>query len=277
MSSEARAEVRAPGGDVVEVGAGVEGVLLAELTDEELSLLDGLEPEERLVVLPWLDSLPAEQRELAMLVAFRSLVARGLATAPDAAALEHALQEPQPDGRTTVQVTVEELLAALLAGRAAAHRVVSCQRVHRERQDFLYLFESEDDGEPVLLGELVGGTGLHRFFRVDDRDTVRVLQSYLEPEPWGQEVLPDLVVDHTVAAQGAAAPELVAQLDAHDLHAQVLVLSAGPSRAPVLHGVFAGARGVRTTSVRAGSQEPVVFRSRAGGDLRRWLTEEVLA
>lgn len=259
-----------------ELAPGVSGVLLAELTDEELAVLDGLTTEERFVVLPWLDTLSAEQRDIAMLAAFRGLVARGLAIGPEPGAVEAALQNSHGSSRSSVQVTVDETISAVLESRGDAHRVISCQRVHRQRQDFLYLFELRDADSELLLGELVVGTGLHRFFRIDDGDTATAVADYLTPEVWGEQLEPDVVVPAEVAAAGGASGELIASLDQSYLKSEVLVITEGRAEIPFLHAIFAGPSGVRTSSTRAGDGEPITFRSRDCAGFRQWIAEEIL-
>jgi hypothetical protein len=45
---------------------------------------------------------------------------------------------------------------------------------------------------------------------------------------------------------------------------------------PVLHGVFAGERGIVTSSTPPGEGADVVFSPRTAAQVRNWLTEEVL-
>ncbi len=254
---------------------GVAGLLLAELTDEEVAVLDGLTSDERLVVLPWLDSLPADKRDIAMLTAFRSLVARGLATGPDPVALDAALQDVD-GGPPSVDVTVEETIAAVLSGRSQAHRVTSCQRNLRGTVDYLYLFEVEEPEGTVLLGELVVGTGLHRYFRFEDPAVAPAVHAYLVPAPWGEGRAPDVQLPAEQAAAGRTPLELVAQLDEAELRAEVIVLDRMAREAPRLHVVFAGREMVRTMSALAGEHAPLVFRSRSAEELRDWVAQEVI-
>lgn len=120
---------------------------VAAFTDEELAALDGVSAE-HIAPTPWLDSCPAQQRDLAASVALRGLVARGLVA---------CLPEQQEADRTILSLP-DEVLAVLAMRRTAASIVIADQQTSLGRRTrVLY---RHGDG---FLEENVNASGLHLF------------------------------------------------------------------------------------------------------------------
>jgi hypothetical protein len=128
--------------------AATERIDIATFTDEELTALDG-EDGEQVAPTPWLDTCPADHRELAASVALRGLIARGLVV---------RVEEHQEGDDRTVLSMPDEVLAVLAMRRSAASITIAEQRT--SLGSWTRVLYRHADG---LLEENVNAGGLHTF------------------------------------------------------------------------------------------------------------------
>jgi len=236
-------------------------VPVAELTDEELAAIDPVPDEERLVVYPWLDSLPADQRETAVVTAFRGLAARGLVDPPSG-------DEPTGDGSASVEIGLSTGIATALGLRQAARRAVVAQRTSTLGDDYLYLYDCADD---AALAEFVERKGLHRFAVLAPGSVLEALMDFVVPLDWVGSDGPDLV-----AHGDDADPALVEALSAAHVQVEITVRTPGPAPDDLeLIAVSAGPQGILATARGATQEGPVVFRQLTAPALRAWLGERL--
>jgi len=227
-------------------------VPLVDLTDEELAALDG--PPVGLVVSPYLEELEPAARDVAVVTAFRSLVARGLVLAPTPEQATAAARAAATAGEELAAVDVEmaEVLSQVLTLRRVADRVVCVQRTTDGARAWRYLHRVDDE---LTLDELVEPTGLHRYALVATPALLDVLVDWVVPEgvdgPDGAEV----ALDASAAADGRAGDALLERLAGAHVLADVTVrgrADAGPGR---LLGTFAGPDGLHlSTAFGTGGQ-----------------------
>lgn len=248
------------------------GVAVVDLTDEEITALDPVPVEQRLAVMPWFDELDEQQQELAVITAFRGLVARGLVEAPDGEDVERAVASGEERPEVTIAVSPE--IANVLVLRRKATRAVVAQRTAGERQDFLYLYEAAED---VVLAELVEPKGLHRFGLLEAAGLRPALEAYLLAGDWEGGDGEPVIVGAAEAADGAAPPGLLGMLADCWVQAEFVVrpLESVPSRL-LVHGLSAGPDGIFLTRIVYGAGEPVAVTPSSRATARRWL-EEALA
>lgn len=252
--------------------AAPEPVHLLDLTDEELVGLDG--PGDSVVVMPYWDTLPAAHRDVAVVTAYRGLVARGLVSAPDDEAARQAQRAAAATGQKRVEldVTMTEELSQVLSLRRLAGTVVCAQRTLADSQQWRYLHVLDED---LALEELVGPTGLHRFSLLRPQDVAAALLHWLIPTGCDDEDGPTQVLDPREAASGAADGDLLDLLPQAQVLGDVVVRRVGSSEPPALLGTFA-APGLLVLS-RSRDGEPVrlsrVSRSSAFDELRGLLDQ----
>lgn len=128
---------------------------VVRLTDEELTVLEGSDVDQ-LAPRPWYSALADSERDLALAVALRGLVARGLA-------VPSAVQSVSGD--VTLAVTGD--ISAVLAARRAASAVLMAQRRTADASSFRALYLQ---GADVVVEEDVSPGGLHTLavVRVDE-------------------------------------------------------------------------------------------------------------
>lgn len=125
------------------------------LTDEEVTILDGLQ-NPQLVVLPWLDAQEGADRSLVGRVALRSLLARGLVVPTE----EQAAGQADADGAPQVQIEAVPEVTGPLVLRRTASAILSAERTTSLGKHWVYLYLHEDDR---VLEEEVGPSGHHAF------------------------------------------------------------------------------------------------------------------
>jgi len=120
--------------------------VVAAFTDEELVALDGL-GEEQVAPALWLDTQPADRRELAATVAMRGLIARGLVAAID---------DHQEADRVVLSMP-DEVMATLAMRRSASSILIAEQQTDSgKRARVVYVH-----GDLGVLEEDVNPGGLH--------------------------------------------------------------------------------------------------------------------
>lgn len=247
-------------------------VPLVDLTDEELAALDGMPV--GLVVSPYLEELPPAARDVAVVTAFRSLVARGLVVAPTAQQATAANRTAATAGAELAEVDVEmaEVLSQVLTLRRVADRVVCVQRTSGQARAWRYLHRVDD---ALTLDELVEPTGLHRYALVATPSLLDVLVDWVVPEgvdgPDGDEV----ALDASAAADGRAGDALVEQLAGAHVLADVTVRGRDDAAPGVLLGTFAGPAGLHLTTTAFGTGGRVRLRPVSRRTLRTALAEQL--
>jgi hypothetical protein len=229
------------------------------LTDEELAILAGNASP---VVLPRLDDLRAGHREIAMLTAYRGLVARGWVTPAGTQATK---------GSNEVPVEMAEELADLLQLRASADTVVCARRTIAEGLSFRYWHL----GDGVALDERVSASGFHEFGLTDPAAVGDELARWaLDPEAVGESG-PERVIDPEAAASGRAPSDLIEQLARARLVADVVVRRMSDERPGEMLGVLSGPEGVYVMTGRFGGTEAVRVRSVVPAEAQGILAELV--
>lgn len=225
-------------------------VPLLDLTDEELAAVDGLPT--GLVVSPWLEELDDAARDVAVLTAFRSLVARGVLVAPTVA------QAAQAADGSGVELEMLAELSQLLTLRRAAPTVLCAQRTTAGATGWRYVHVLA--GERIALDEVVEPTGLHRFSLLDPADVAAELLGWLLPDDLAQGASdgPAVDVDPQRAADGATDAALLDELGRAEAVSDVVVRRRTDDAPPAVLGVFAG-RGLLVLSTTAPG-EPVRLR-----------------
>lgn len=237
---------------------------LVDLTDEEVAVLATTDGP---VVLPYLGTLDDAQVATATTTAYRSLVARGLLTAPTPQEAREAARTSTAHGeeRVAYPVRMPETLAHLLHLRAGASTVVCVSVATALGAEYRYAHVVDD----VALVEEVTGTGLHRFSLVDTADLPPLVETWvLHPEATpgtGEEIV------QLPAPQGDPDPtppdELLERLGTALVRADLVVRRVGDDE-PELLGVFSGPSGTWTSRSRFGSAAPVVIRPATPDDVR---------
>ncbi|WP_435737812.1 hypothetical protein V5D56_04235 [Cellulosimicrobium sp. PMB13] len=169
------------------------------LTDEEVTILDGLH-HEQLVALPWLDAQEGADRALVGRVALRSLLARGLVVPSDGAAA------PGPDGDAQVGIEAAPEVTGPLVLRRTAHAILSAERTTALGKHWVYVYLHEDDR---VLEEEVAPSGHHAFSVYPLADLSGRLAVFLDPAT--KAVLDGRSQTFTVeefTAQAATVPEI---------------------------------------------------------------------
>jgi len=246
-------------------------VHLVDLTDEEVAVLAG---RDGIVVLPYLNGLPAGQRDVATATAYRGLVARGMLEAPTPEQARQAERDAVSDDTASVAypVTMPENLAHLLSLRAGADRVVCAAVSTALGQHFSYAHVVAD----VALLEEVTGTGLHRFSLLDaDRLANRIGTWVLHPEATPGHG--DEVVQLPTGGDDDPTPpdELLERLGSTLVRADVVVRQADDDGEPELVGLFSGPAGTYVSVTAFGSRAPVVIRPTTPAEVEEQLAARV--
>ena len=241
----------------------LEPVPVLDLTDEEVAVLATTEGP---VVLPYLGTLEAEERLTATRTAYRSLVARGLLETPTPEQAREAEREALTTGEDVVAypVRMPEELARVLTLRAGAGAVVCCALTTALGQEYRYAHVVED----VVLLEEVTATGLHRLALLDGAGLADHVAGWvLHPEavPGAGEDVVQLVSPDD---DPTPPDELLEQLGAAMLRADLVVRVAGDGGSADLLGVFSGPAGTWSSRVSAGSRAPVVIRPASPDEVR---------
>lgn len=253
---------------------GNDAAVLEVLTDEELAVLSTVDT---VAVTPHLSVRPPKERDTLLEAAYRSLVARGIVMPPTAQARAEARTELARSrtestraaaaglagtadtaghpgtNAARVQVKVREDVAALVALREGASRVVAMARTTATQQDYVYLYVVDD----VVLVEVVSSDGFHEFSLVR--------QELLVPTALAAAI-------HADATDGAGDPVTMPSPAVGDptpsdtmlqaaggalLRCDLTVLTAdNPSR--VLLGLFSSPSGSWLLRTRWGLREPVI-------------------
>ena len=140
---------------------------LAAFTDEELQSLDGeLEP---VAAQPWLSEQSDEQKDFAIAVALRGLIARGLVVRLDAD------QGPDPE---RLMLSVPEEILALLRTRRQAEAIVLGERRTAVGTHHRYLYRHGN----VAVEESINPGGLHSFAVAPLAELANDLAQWCDPE-----------------------------------------------------------------------------------------------
>lgn len=245
---------------------------LVDLTDEELAALDG--PPVGLVVSPYLEELDQAARDIAVMTAFRSLVARGLVLAPTPEQATRAVRAASTagEGLAAVEVEMAEVLSQVLTLRRVADRVVCIQRTAGQTRAWRYLHRV-DAG--LTLDELVEPTGLHRFALVATPALLDVVVDWIVPAGVDGRDGPEVALDAFMAAEGRADDALLERLaDAHVL-ADVTVRSRGDAGPGLLLGTFAGPDGLHLSTTVFAAAGQVRLRAVSRRTLRAALADQL--
>ncbi len=247
-------------------------VPLVDLTDEELAALDG--PPVGLVVSPYLEVLDPAARDVAVVTAFRSLVARGLVLAPTPQHAETAARAAAAAGEELAAVEVEmaEVLSQVLTLRRVADRVVCVQRTTGQSRAWRYLHRVDD---ALTLDELVEPTGLHRYALVATPALLDVLVDWVVPDGVDGADGAEVDLDASAAAGGRAGDALVEQLAGAHVLADVTVRGRGDAGPGLLLGTFAGPDGLHLSTTAFGTGEQVRLRAVSRRSLRAALADQL--
>lgn len=261
----------APVGDATEARHADGPVHLVDLTDEEVVVLAGTAG---VAVLPHLNALPAEHRDVATGTAYRGLVARGILEAPTPQQARDAERAAVRDDSASTEypVSMPESLAHLLRLRAGAGTVVCVAVSSALAQEFCYAHVVDD----VVLLEEVTGTGLHRFSLLEADDLAGQVRRWaLHPEAVPGEG--DEIVQLPGGADDDPTPpdELLERLGAALVRADVVVRRADDEGQPELVGVFSGPAGTYICTTAFGSRAPVVIRPTTPDDVEEQLAARV--
>lgn len=200
------------------------------LTDEELSVVARPGP---MPVLPFLDALAPEVREVARRTAYRSLLARGIVDppSPDSIAAATALA----DG--SVELLVRQDVQSVVLLREGAQVVVAAARTTAAGQDFWYAHVVDD----VVLVEEVSSDGLHRFALADAATLGDLVTAAVVHPDAGDGTGPAIEVDAEVG--DPTPPDLVLErLGAAFVRADVIVRRPGDTDPPTF-ALFSGPQG----------------------------------
>ena len=225
-------------------------VFVEVLTDEELAVVA---PPGAMPVQPYLDDLDESSRAVALRTAYRSLVARGIVTAPTPEAKAAAVAAHGD----TVDAAIRRDVASVVALRAGARLVVALARTTAVTQDFWYGHLVDD----VVLLEEVSKDGLHRFALADaDHLEALVTDAVVHPEATDSTGEP-----HLLAGDELAPPDAVLeQLGAAFVRVDGIVRYPGDHQPPTF-AAFSGPSGCWWV---AGGVEPARAEPLAVADAR---------
>lgn len=239
---------------------------LLDLTDEELAALAG--PPDGLVVSPYLDALAPAQRDLAVLTAFRSLVARGVVAAPTPAQVTSAVRRAAGADLAAVDVQMSEALSQALTLRRVAPTVLCAQRTNAAQAAWRYVHLVDDQ---LALDEVVEPTGLHRFGLLRPADVPDVVLAWLAPEGWDAADGPA-----TELAAGSAAPApLLERLAAAVVVADVVVRREADGGGDLLIGTFAGPGLLALSTTRSEPGSATSLRTASRRTVRALVAEQL--
>lgn len=247
-------------------------VPLIDLTDEELAALDG--PPVGVVVSPYLEELDPAARDVAVVTAFRSLVARGLVLAPTAQAAAAAAREAATTGEQLAAVEVEmaEVVSQVLTLRRVAEQVVCVQRTTGQARAWRYLHRVDAE---LVLDELVEPTGLHRFSLVPAPDLLDVLVDWVVPDGLDGAEGPEVALEADSAVAGRSGDALLEQLAAASVLSDVTVRGRDDAGPGLLLGTFAGPAGLHLSTTAFGTGAAVRLRPVSRRSLRAALADHL--
>ena len=245
---------------------------LVDLTDEELAALDG--PPVGIVVSPYLEELEPAARDVAVVTAFRSLVARGLVLAPTPEQAAAAARAAVTAGEELAAVDVEmaEVLSQVLTLRRVAARVVCVQRTTGGSRAWRYLHRVDDE---ITLDELVEPTGLHRYALVATATLLDVLIDWVVPDGVDGPDGPEVALDASAAADGRPGDALLERLAGAHVLADVTVRSRDDAGPCLLLGTFAGPDGLHLSTTAFGTGGQVRLRPVSRRTLRAALADQL--
>lgn len=241
-------------------------VALIDLTDEELAALAGAP--DGLVVSPYLESLEPAQRDLAVVTAFRSLVARGLVEPPTPGQVTAAVRQAQGADLAELDVRMGEALSQALTLRRVAPTVLCAQRTSAELTTWRYVHLVDEE---LALDEVVEPSGLHRFGLLRPADVPDVLLDWLAPEGWDGPDGEPQQLDAGATAPGALLERLATAVVVCD----VAVRRAGDDGGDLLIGTFAGPGLLVLSTTRSAPGSPVSLRPASRRTVRAVITEEL--
>ncbi|MEU2199801.1 hypothetical protein [Isoptericola sp. NPDC019482] len=161
-------EDRAAARTTLEQARAGEVVPIVILTDEEVTILDGLE-HEQLVPTPWLDAQTGADRSLVGRVALRSLLAREL-----------VVEAGAPSGGT-VAITAHPGITGPLVLRRSAREIVSVERTSSSGKHWVFAYVHHEGGGAVVLEEEIVAAGQHAFSVYPLEVLGERLEKFLDP------------------------------------------------------------------------------------------------
>lgn len=250
---------------------GLDLVALVDLTDEELAAIRPVPDAERLVYYPWLENLDPDQRDTAVVTAFRSLAARGMITPPGRDTDPDELPPGGPDTPVAVTIGVDPLVAGALDLRDQAQLVVAVQRRIGGWDDYRYWHIT---GPDLTVDELVEPKGLHRLRTLPTGNVIEAVLRYLNPAGVTGADGPAETVDPAAAITGEAPSDLLDRLAAAHAVSTVVVRRPGTELPPLL-GVFALPDGLVIDEAAYATGGPNAFRPVSAATLRRMLADRI--
>ncbi|MGI8695535.1 MAG: hypothetical protein ACR2JQ_02615 [Mycobacteriales bacterium] len=229
----------------------VPSVALLDLTDEELAVFDGAE--DTLVFYPYLSELGEDDRRLAMFVALRGLIARGMVQPPEDDVLARMRASGTMDAK--LEVGLNQAVERILQMRSGAFRAVIAQRSFDGADDCCYFYQV--NGE-IVLEELVESSGLHHFRLLESGVLPDTVARYLNPTGIEGEDGTTERIDAATAAAGDTPPAMLERLgEATSFGEFVVRRLRKAAEHPPMFGVFAGPGGLHLTEAEFGTGEPV--------------------
>lgn len=204
-----------------------DAVPIVILSDEEVTILDGLE-HDQLVPTPWLDAQEGADRSLVGRVALRSLLARELVVQSGAAS------------EGTVSITAHPGITGPLVLRRSAHEILSVERTTSGGKHWAFAYVHRSEDRATVLEEEISSSGHHAFLVYPFDHLGERMAAFLDPT--GTAVLGGPVRTFDAAALQAQAAGLPALSEA----VAVSVLSGVRKDRDVLlsASVYAGPHGV---------------------------------
>jgi hypothetical protein len=128
----------------------VVGVVI--LTDEEVTILDGVE-HEQLVPTPWIDAQGEADRSLMGRVALRSMASRELVVPAGT----------DKSGSRITKIKAHPGITGPLVLRRSAQEILSVERTSSNGKDWLFAYVHHEDEKATVLEEEISGQGQHVF------------------------------------------------------------------------------------------------------------------
>lgn len=162
------------------------------LTDEEVTILDGLE-HEQLVPTPWMDAQTNGDRSLMARVALRSMLSRELVLPVDT-----------DDG--SIKIKAHPGITGPLVLRRTAQEILAAERTSSSGKDWLFAYVHIEDGTSTVLEEEITGAGHHAFSVYPSALMGERLEKFFDPT--GTALLGSAPKSFSADAFEAAAPDL---------------------------------------------------------------------
>ncbi|MEU4388378.1 hypothetical protein [Promicromonospora sp. NPDC023805] len=140
------------------------------LTDEEVSILDGLE-HEQLVPTPWIDAQGEADRSLMGRVALRSMASRELVVPAGT----------DESGNGVIAIKAHPGITGPLVLRRSAREIVSVERTSSNGTDWLFAYVHHEDDKAVVLEEEISGHGHHVFSVYPEALLGERFEKFLDP------------------------------------------------------------------------------------------------